>query len=73
MAEAKTAIKGRKIQPGNDILPRYLQGSMYTTRAMRRANKGAGKTSKRGKKKLSQMTSSVPIDKHGFTVGGWSS
>lgn len=72
MAEAKTAIKRGGIKPGNDVLPRYLQGSQYTTRAMRYSRGGSGGAKKMGKKKVTQLKSSVAIDKEGYTIGGWS-
>ena len=71
MAEAKTAIKKGSISAGRDVLPRYLQGGQYSTRAMRRGSAGGGSGKKLGKRKLSQLKPSTPIDKHGFTIGGW--
>ena len=52
MADAKTALKN-KIKAPRDVLPRYLQGSMYTTRVMRRSNPGGGKKTGLGKQKIS--------------------
>lgn len=72
MAEAKTAIKRGSIHPGNDIKPRYLQGSMYTTKAVRNSKRSSGGAKKLGKKKITALKSAVPIDKNGYTIGGWS-
>ena len=72
MAEAKTASKKGVVHAGNDVKLRYLQGSMYTTRAVRNSKRSSGGAKKIGKKKLTQLKSAVSIDKRGFTIGGWS-
>lgn len=72
MVEAKTAIKKGRASPGDDVLPRYLQGSMYTTREERNKRRSSGGSKKLGKKKLSKSLATVKTDKKGYTVGGWS-
>jgi hypothetical protein len=71
MAEAKTGLRKQGITPGDDVLPRYLQGSMYTTRVLRhKASSGGAK--KLGSSKRVALKSSVATDRKGYTVGGWS-
>jgi len=53
VSEAKTAIKGGRVKPSRDVLPRYPQGSMYTTRTLRRAKRSSGGSGERGKRKIS--------------------
>ena len=68
---AKIAIKKGKIQPGDDVLPRYLAGSTYSNRVLRN-KRSTGGVKKRGKKKIDRLSTAVAIDKHGYTIGGWS-
>ena len=65
MPEAKTGIKKGRISPGDDVLPRYLQGSMYSTRAVRKSRAGSSGGSKLGKKKTQQLRV------EGYDEKGW--
>lgn len=51
MTETKTVVKRGAIQPGNDVNLRYLQGSVYSTPAMKNTRRSSGGVKKRGKKK----------------------
>jgi hypothetical protein len=68
MAQAKIASKSYKVKPPSDVLKRYLQGSMFTPRHLRSAQRGAAKTSKKGKQKISCIPGSVPTDHKGWVI-----
>ena len=63
MAEAKTGALRNKVKTTSDVLPRYLQGSMYTTCLMRRNNAGAGKKGGLGKQKISHISDTACDEK----------
>ena len=65
MSEAKTGLRKQKISPGDDVLPRYLQGSLYTTRAIRRSRAGSSGGSKLGKAKQQR------VKVEGYDEKGW--
>ena len=65
MTTAKTGLRKHTISPGNDVLPRYLQGSMYTTRAVRKSRAGSSGGSKLGKAKKNR------IQIEGYDDKGW--
>ena len=63
--DAKSGLRKQKISPGDDVLPRYLQGSLYTTRAVRKSRAGSSGGSKLGKKTTQQLRV------EGYDEKGW--